>query len=234
MESEYNFLVTFSNHIAGVNCDVKQKIDISLKKQAKQGRSIATVAAIAEAATYILRREGPGGFTANKVCDRAGVNIASFYQYFPNKQALLFYVAQTAWERQLAKLSPILQQSGSDHPSKLREFIREFFRIEAAEADLRQALKTAAIDLKQTKEFKALIAEGAALTKAFIKDALEIADTEDLDFDVNFIVLLVTSFAERTTDERTSAVKLVRQADLLCDMLITYFGIRAGPQTLPE
>ncbi|WP_028229489.1 TetR/AcrR family transcriptional regulator [Paraburkholderia ferrariae] len=207
---------------------MKQKIDISLKKQAKQGRSIATVAAISEAATYILRHDGPRGFTANKVCEKAGVNIASFYQYFPNKQALLFHVVKSVWERQFARLSPILLRPGSDHSSKLRAFIREFFRIEASEADLRQALKTAAIDLKDTKEFQDLIAEGAALTKAFIKDALKVPDAENLDFNVNFIVLLVTSFAERTTDERVAPAKLIRQADLLSDMLIAHFGIPSG------
>ncbi len=56
-----------------------RKINIALKKKAKQQRAIATVDAIVEAATYILRRNGPAGFTANKVAEKAGVNIASFY-----------------------------------------------------------------------------------------------------------------------------------------------------------
>jgi hypothetical protein len=38
-------------------------------------------------------------------------------------------------------------------------------------------------------------------------------------------VLLVTSFAERTTDEGASGAQLIRQADLLSDMLIAHFGI---------
>lgn len=204
---------------------MKQKIDISLKKQAKQARSMATVRAIAEAATYILKRDGARGFTANKVAERAGVNIASFYQYFPNKEALLFYIAQATWEKELAKLSPILTRPSADHAGKLRDFIREFFLIEAAEAPLRQALKAASIDLKDTKEFQALIAQGAELTRGFIKEAIDVHDAGNLDFNVSFIVLLVTSVAERTTDERTSRANLIRQADLLADMLIAQFGI---------
>jgi len=204
---------------------MREKIDISLKKQAKQERSIATVAAISEAATYILRHDGPRGFTANKVAEKAGVNISSFYQYFPNKEALLFYIAQTTWERQLAKLAPILTQRGPHNASKLRDFIREFFLIEAAEADLRQALRVASIDLKDTKEFQDLILKGAELTKGFIRDAVKVQDAENLDFNANFIVLLVTSFAERTTDERTSGANLIRQADLLSEMLIAHFSI---------
>lgn len=205
---------------------MRRKIDIALKKQAKQKRSIATVGAVVEAATYILRNDGPSGFTANKVAEKAGVNIASFYQYFPNKEALLFHVAQITWEGQLAKLTPILTRRGSDYANKLRDFIREFFLIEAAETDLRQALKVASIDLKDTKEFQELISKGTELTKAFISKAVDAHDAQNLDFNVNFIVLLVTSFAERTTDQRTSTANLLRQADLLTDTLITYFRIR--------
>lgn len=49
--------------------------------------------------------------------------------------------------------------------------------------------------------------------------------TEDIDFNVNFIVLLITSFVEGTANQRTSDADLIRHADLLCDMLIARFGI---------
>jgi len=202
-----------------------RKPDISLKKQPKQRRAIATVEAIVEAATYILKRHGPAGFTANKVAEKAGVNIASFYQYFPNKEALLFHIAQLTWDRQFARLAPILERPGAGHAHKLRDFIREFFLVEAAEADLRQALRLAAVELRDTKEFGALIARGAALTRAFIRDAIQGQAPEDMDFQVDFIVLATTSFAERTTDAGTSGAILLRQADLLTDMLAAHFGI---------
>ena len=83
-----------------------RKIDISLKKQAKQPRSIATVAAIVEAAAYILTHQGAGGFTANKVAEKAGVNIASFYQYFPNKEALLFHIIKLIGRGSLQNCRP--------------------------------------------------------------------------------------------------------------------------------
>ncbi|CUU25987.1 TetR family transcriptional regulator (plasmid) [Duffyella gerundensis] len=204
---------------------MRKKIDISLKKEAKQQRAIATVAAIVEAATYILRKEGPAGFTANKVAEKAGVNISSFYQYFPNKEALLFHITQLNWERQLRQLTPILIQTGPEHSRKLRDFIREFFIIEAAEADLRQALRIASIDLRETDEFKALISKGADLTRTFIETAVGLPDKSDLDFNVNFIVLLVTSFAERSTNEGFTGAELIRQADLLTDILVGHFKI---------
>ena len=202
-----------------------RKLDISLKKQAKQSRSIATIAAIVEAATYILKHQGSGGFTANKVAEKAGVNIASFYQYFPNKEALVFHIIRLNWDSQLARLSPILTRRGPDPARRLRDFIREFFMVEAAQADLRQALRFASIDLRDTAEFKALIAEGIELFRSFVEDAVKGRTPDDLDFTVDFTVRLITSFAERTTDERTSGARLIRQADLLSDMLIAEFGI---------
>jgi len=97
--------------------------------------------------------------------------------------------------------------------------------VEAAEADLRQALRIASIDLKDTEEFRALVSKAAELTKTFFRDALGGQNADDLDFNVNFIGLLVMSFAERATDEKTSEVNLLRQADLLADMLIAHFNI---------
>lgn len=44
---------------------------------------------ILDAAAYILAERGLDGFTTNHVAARAGVNIASLYQYFPNKAAIL-------------------------------------------------------------------------------------------------------------------------------------------------
>jgi len=201
------------------------KPEISPKKLPRQRRAMATVEALVEAATYILAREGAGGFTTNKVAERAGVNIASFYQYFPNKEALLFHIVRLTWERQLSRLSPILTRPGVDHAVKLRDFVREFFLIEAAEVDLRRALRAASVDLKETDEFRALLSAGTKMTKDFIAQAVSDGRPGDIDFDVRFIVQLTTSFAERTTDEGTGGAELIRQADLLTDMLVAQFKI---------
>ncbi|MHB8285063.1 MAG: TetR/AcrR family transcriptional regulator [Caulobacteraceae bacterium] len=204
---------------------MKPKPAIALKKLPKQGRSLATVAALVEAATYILRAEGPSGYTANKVAEKAGVNIASFYQYYPNKEALLFHIIRKTWDQQFERLTPILTRPGADHAVKLHEFIRQFFIIEAAEADLRGALRAASIELKGTEEFQTLIAQGTGIFRTFIANAVTLQPGYDLEFSVRFTVLLVTSFAERTTDEGTSGEELIRQAELLADMLVAQLGI---------
>ncbi len=59
------------------------------RKVPSQERAKATVEAIVEAGAYILIRGGWENFTTNAVAERAGVNIASLYQYFPNKESIV-------------------------------------------------------------------------------------------------------------------------------------------------
>jgi len=47
------------------------------------------VRAIQEACLQVLEQEGPDQLTTQRIADVAGINIASLYQYFPNKEAIL-------------------------------------------------------------------------------------------------------------------------------------------------
>jgi len=64
------------------------------RKRPKQERSQATVQAILSATAHILIEDGYDKLTTNRVADRAGVSIGSLYQYFPNKKALIFALAE--------------------------------------------------------------------------------------------------------------------------------------------
>ncbi len=61
----------------------------SAKKRPKQARSRFTVEALLEAAARVLEQEGYDRASTNRIAEVAGVNIASLYQYFPNKDALI-------------------------------------------------------------------------------------------------------------------------------------------------
>jgi AcrR family transcriptional regulator len=54
-----------------------------------QGRSKQTVERILQAATDHITGSGNANFTTNAVAERAGVNIATLYAYFPDKVAIL-------------------------------------------------------------------------------------------------------------------------------------------------
>jgi AcrR family transcriptional regulator len=62
------------------------------RKIPSQSRSGATVEAIHEAVIQVLLGEGLTRFTTIRVAERAGISIGTLYQYFPNKEALLFAI----------------------------------------------------------------------------------------------------------------------------------------------
>lgn len=64
------------------------------RKRPKQSRSLMLVEAIQQACLKILEEDGPEQLTTQRIADVAGINIASLYQYFPNKEAVLADVFQ--------------------------------------------------------------------------------------------------------------------------------------------
>ncbi len=66
--------------------------EIQPKRKPKQARSQDMVRRILDATTAILTRDGVEGLTTNHVADEAGISVASIYQFFPNKQAIIYAV----------------------------------------------------------------------------------------------------------------------------------------------
>jgi AcrR family transcriptional regulator len=66
-----------------------------------------TVEAIHEAVIQVLLSEGLTKLTTTRVAERAGVSVGTLYQYFPNKQALLFAVLVEHFEEVVAAIEGI-------------------------------------------------------------------------------------------------------------------------------
>src|SRR5215471_1846118 len=62
------------------------------RKTPVQARAAVTVGAISEATIQVLLRQGAHRLTTTRVAERAGVSVGTLYQYYPNKQSLLFAV----------------------------------------------------------------------------------------------------------------------------------------------
>ena len=82
-----------------------QVFDFSPKKTATQRRSRETVDSLVEACTRLLPEVGYAGTTTNHIAERAGVGIASLYEYFPGKDAIVAQVAERLVKRVLARLA---------------------------------------------------------------------------------------------------------------------------------
>jgi AcrR family transcriptional regulator len=77
------------------------------RKKPVQVRSAVTVEAIQEATIQVLLSHGADRLTTTRVAERAGVSVGTLYQYYPNKQALLFALL----ESHLDKVSGAVQNA---------------------------------------------------------------------------------------------------------------------------
>lgn len=73
-----------------------------------QARSKATVDAILEATTRVLKTDGYEKASTNRIAKVAGVSVGSLYQYFPNKQALILALLERHAERQAMTVASLL------------------------------------------------------------------------------------------------------------------------------
>ena len=86
-------------------------LELQPRKTPQQSRSVATVEAIHDATIQVLLKSGPDRLTTVRVARCAGVSVGTLYQYFPNKQALLFAVL----ERHLLVASAVEDACAANH-----------------------------------------------------------------------------------------------------------------------
>jgi AcrR family transcriptional regulator len=108
---------------------------------------MVTVDAIFEATIQVLLSEGPS-LNTTRVARRAGVSVGTLYQYFPNKQALLFAVL----ERHLAMLAGAVEKACDENLRATVETIAEtvvkaYLNARMAQSEVSPALYLVAMEL---------------------------------------------------------------------------------------
>jgi AcrR family transcriptional regulator len=95
---------------------MRARLEIEPRKSPRQARAQKTVERILATTADLLDEIGFDRVTTNMVAERAGVNIASLYSYFPNKYALLHSLALRLAERQVAQIRTYIDRIGPDMP----------------------------------------------------------------------------------------------------------------------
>jgi AcrR family transcriptional regulator len=91
------------------------------RKTPVQARATVTVEAISEATIQVLLSHGGDRLTTTRVAERAGVSVGTLYQYYPNKESLLFAVVEDHMEKMTVAMEVACEQT---HHKPLSEMIR--------------------------------------------------------------------------------------------------------------
>jgi AcrR family transcriptional regulator len=106
---------------------MRSKLQLSPKKRPSTPRGEQTCKAVISATARLLERDGYEALTTNHVADRAGVGVASVYEFFPSKHALVAAVVEHMIESVLADLKHGLEQSFAHGEDPIAEWIGAMF-----------------------------------------------------------------------------------------------------------
>jgi AcrR family transcriptional regulator len=205
---------------------------VSLRKRPRQVRSTRLFADILEAAARVLARDGAHRFTTARVAEAAGVSVGSLYQYFPNKEAILFRLQANEWGQTLGELRRILSAKETPPLERIPAAIRMFFRSECEEAAFRTALEEAAPLYRDVPESRAHAEEGRKLMADFMKDALPRMPARERAFAADLVgtVMSAAGKAISSQNRSNSEVDALAMAvgEMLCGYLERYSRRRAG------
>lgn len=112
-------------------------VEYEPKKYPRQARSKATFQAILDAAARILIRDGYDGLNTNRIAEVAGVGIASLYEYFPGKEAVVATLAERELDgfvNRVAEHLPAVVEKGG------REGLHHLFEVTVGEVTDQAAL----------------------------------------------------------------------------------------------
>ncbi|QLL10764.1 TetR family transcriptional regulator [Pseudomonas chlororaphis] len=195
---------------------------VSSRKAPKQARSTELVAAILEAATQVLAKEGAQRFTTARVAEKAGVSIGSLYQYFPNKAAILFRLQSDEWQQTTQMLRGILEDVGEAPLERLRVLVRVFIHSECEEARMRVALNDAAPLYRHAPEAQAVKAQGERIFQAFMEEALPEAPQAARVLAADLITTTLSSVGKDFSESPRTAAEIQTYADAMADMFCAY------------
>jgi AcrR family transcriptional regulator len=150
------------------------------RKTPIQARSTVTVEVISEAAIQVLMSHGAERFTTTRVAERAGVSVGTLYQYYPNKQSLLFAVFEHHMNNVAARVEAACE-SGRHKPlaEMIREMVEAFVDAKMERADISVALYRVAAEVGGPAVIKRISQRSRKAVEAMLQTATDTKSPPD-------------------------------------------------------
>jgi AcrR family transcriptional regulator len=108
---------------------MRTKLALSPKKQPSTARGEHTYRTLVTATARLLEQKGYEALTTNHVARRAGVGVASVYEFFPSKHALVAAVVDQTVESVLLELTADLEDALAHGRDPVAEWIGKMFTV---------------------------------------------------------------------------------------------------------
>jgi AcrR family transcriptional regulator len=182
------------------------------------------VETLLDATARVLVREGYDRASTNRIAVVAGVSVGSLYQYFPNKQAILFRLQLDEWQATSTMLDTILGDRTHTPQQRIHAAVRAFFRSECDEAPLRLALADAAPAYRDSPETRSHRARGRKLKHALVAAAAPRATAAQRAFAGDLLFATMAALGKHVSEQRPSRAMVDRWADAVSTMLVSYLA----------
>jgi len=171
------------------------------RKTPSQSRSRVTVDAIFEATIQVLLSQGMAGLTTTGVAERAGVSVGTMYQYFPNKQALVYALN----ERFLTTLAERVEATcdrtqGRPIAEAAEALIDTYWAVKTERVELTQALYRSVAELENDALMHAFAARVDKVTTSMFRQASDFPSLNAAE--VNLLLTTVIYGSVRNAFER--------------------------------
>ncbi|HZT77280.1 MAG TPA: TetR/AcrR family transcriptional regulator [Vicinamibacterales bacterium] len=193
---------------------------LSPRKAPRQDRSRATVEALLEAAADILVRHGYAKLTTNRIAERAGVNIASLYQYFPNKEAIVAELRRRHGADQRAAVRNALRERrGTDLESIVRMLVAMGVAAHAGAPELHRVF-TEELPAFRVDEVSAVDPATVDEFRRFVRDAAP--EVPDVELALWMVATIAGAVIHRAAVERPDDLRRGRITEELTTVLCRY------------
>jgi AcrR family transcriptional regulator len=155
---------------------------------------------ILQAAGEVFSKRGYAAGTTNRIAERAGVSVGTFYQYFPNKDAVLVALVERHVEAGMRSVEALLAEAAAapeDLRALLRSFVTAMVTLHGHEPDLHRVLFEEAPHPPQLHECVLQTEEGLAHAWLSILQRVPGVSVRDPDTAAHLVVQLTEALTHR-------------------------------------
>jgi AcrR family transcriptional regulator len=182
------------------------------RKTPIQARSTVTVEAISEATIQVLLSQGADRLTTTRVAERAGVSVGTLYQYYPNKQSLLFAVLENHLSRVATRVEAACESARHKPLAEMvKEMVEAFVEAKMERADISVALYRVSAEIGGFALVKKVNQRSRKAVEAMLETASDTKSPPD-KFSVDIMLSAIAGAMRSLLEAGPSSAATVRKA----------------------